>query len=492
MVKVLMRVLKETFVMSLPLAVIMIIVCVFVAPFEEPFYYVRLGVGYVGVVVGQSLFLVGLESSILPIGKEMGKSLIKLKKPVFIIFFGMLFGFFATVAEPALWVLGRQTNLIIDSVNVPLFIMAMSVGVGIFAGFSLFRIMKNLDIRTVFIILYAITFLVIAVVPEQFVALGFDGSGATTGDISVPFLLALGLGVARTLRANNEDDSFGIIGIASVGPILAVFMYGAALRIIHGGIPPEGIYDPSGSPMNFATILLSNLGDAVIALSPLLLAFIPFQLLLIKLPKAAFIRIMMGIVPVFAGLLLFLSSIDFGFAFAGNYIGVVFMDGARPDWFQWLLLGIGFILGVAITLTEPAVTVLGEQLEEMIGIKQMTTRLTLAIGIGFSAMLCIVKIMWQVNILWFLVPLYAIALIMTKFTPKMFVGLAFDSGGVTGGALSSAVLTPLTLGVAQAVAYAAGDEAQSILTNGFGIIAFVSVTPLIAVQVMGIIFSRNR
>ena len=482
-----MRVLKETFITSLPLAIIFVAVTVFVAPFENAFDYVRLLGGYIGVVVGQSLFLMGLDQCVLPIGKEIGASLIKLKKAAVIIFFGVIFGFFATVAEPALWVLARQTNIIVEAIHVTLFVAILGVGIGIFVGFALFRIMKNIDIRMVFAVLYGLIFLMIFFVPQQFVALAFDGSGATTGDISVPFVMALGIGVATSMRKSGCDDSFGIIGLASVGPILAVFIYGIILRIIHGGMPPEGIYAPGQLSVNIPTLLGASLSDTLIALLPLMLAFLPFQFFLIKMHRKAFTRIMRGIVPVFAGLLIFLFSIDFGFAFVGSYIGEVFMDASRAYWFRFLLLGVGFVLGLAITLTEPAVTILGEQLEEMIGLKRMTTRLTLGIGIGLAVMLAVVKIMYEINILWFLVPLYAVALVLMKFTPRFFVGLAFDSGGVSGGALSSAVLTPLTLGIAQAVATAAGPNAQSILTNGFGVIAFMSVTPLIAIQVLGMV-----
>ena len=491
--KEVLQTLKATFITSLPLAIIFIIVCGFIAPFSDPFDYVRLSVGYVGVVVGQSLFLIGLEHSVLPIGKEIGLSLVKIKKVAFIIMFGVIFGFFATVAEPALWVLARQTNMIVNAVAVPGFVIIMSAGVGAFVGFALWRIMKDLNIRAVFGVLYVITFLVIVFVPEEFIALAFDGSGATTGDISVPFVLALGMGASTALskQGGNKDDSFGIIGIASVGPILAVFLYGIVLRFIHDGMPPESIYDPGALPTDVFLVLSASLVDSLIALVPLLAAFLPFQFFLIKMKKKPFLRIMSAILPVFAGLLIFLFAIDFGFAFAGGYIGEVFMDATRPDRFRWFLLIIGFILGVAITLTEPAVTLLGEQLEEMTGLKSMTTRMTLAFGIGASAILAIVKIMLEINILVFLIPLYACALIMMKFTPKFFVGLAFDSGGVSGGALSSAVLTPLTLGIAQAVAIAAGPDAQSILTNGFGIIAFISVTPLIAIQILGIVYGRR-
>lgn len=487
-----LKTIKETFISSLPLAIIMIIITVFVAPMEDKFNYVKLIIGYASVVIGQSLFLVGLDKSILPIGKMVGNSLVKLKKTIFIIVFGFLFGLLATVAEPALAVLARQTNMIMSIVDTMTFIWITSTGIGVFVGFALFRIMKNINIKIVFAAFYIVIFLTVIFVPNEFIALAFDGSGATTGDVSVPFILVLGLGVSATIsKYKTNDDTFGIIGIASIGPILAVFVYGIILKIKNNGIiPPANVYSPE-TVDSLGNIIISNLSDVALAILPIIILFIPFQLTLIKLPKKEFIKIFLGTIPVYFGLLIFLSGIDYGFAFAGKYMGEVFFAATRPEWFKWLLLIIGFILGASITLSEPAVTVLGDQLEEITNghIKNLTIRFTLAIGIGFASLLSMLKIITQINILYFLVPLYLIALIMMKFTPNLFVGLAFDSGGVSGGALTSAFLTPLTLGVAQAVAEGAGATAQSVLTNGFGIIAFVSVTPLISVQLLGILYN---
>lgn len=482
--------LKEVFLSSLPLAVIIIIVCGVIAPFDNAKDYGKLIIGYFSVILGQTLFLDGLNISILPIGKLVGGSLIKLKKPVFIIFFGLVFGLLATVAEPALSVLARQANMIMPIMNETVFIWILGAGIGVLVGFSLFRIMKDLNIKVVFAILYLITFLMIIFVPQEFIALAFDGSGATTGDISVPFILALGLGVSTTLsKHKSNEDSFGIIGLASVGPILALFIYGIILNMKYKGVlPPEQVYDP-GALSSVIEIIIGNLKGVALALLPVILVFIPFQIFLIKQPKKEFIHIILGTIMVFVGLHIFLSGIDYGFAFTGKYIGEVFLDPSRPEWFKWLILIVGFILGAAITLAEPAVTVLGEQLEEITNghIKKHTIRVTLAIGIGFASLLSMVKILTETNILYFLVPLYIIAIIMMKFTPKLFVGLAFDSGGVSGGALTSAFLTPMTLGMAQAVA-ATSKGSSSILINGFGIIAFISVTPLIAVQFLGIVY----
>lgn len=483
--------LKEVFFSSLPLAIIIIIVCVFIAPLNNRADYIKLIVGYFSVVVGQAVFLIGLNVSILPIGMLVGGSLIKLKKAAFIIFFGLVFGLLATVAEPALTVLARQTNMVMPIINETIFIWILGMGIGVMVGFSLYRIMKDLNIKIVFAVLYIFTFIVLIFVPNEFIALAFDGSGATTGDISVPFILALGLGISVTMsKHKSNDDSFGIIGLASIGPILALSIYAIILNINYKGVlPPEQLYAP-GTEITVREILSGNFMGVALALIPIVLIFLPFQFFLIKQPKKDFINILLGAIVVFIGLMIFLSGIDYGFAFAGKYIGEAFMDPSRPEWFKWLLLLIGYILGAAITLSEPAVTVLGEQLEEITNghIKKLTIRMTLAIGIGFASLLAMVKILTEVNILWFLVPLYAIALIMMKFTPKLFVGLAFDSGGVSGGALTSAFLTPLTLGVAQSVAQRSTSGGQSILVNGFGIIAFISVTPLIAVQFLGIVY----
>ncbi len=475
---------------SLPFAAI-VILCLCLRPMDSVFDYLRIFIGYLAVVVGQSLFLIGLESSILPIGRMVGASFSRYNNLFFILSFGFVFGLLATVAEPALSVLARQIGGILPIVSSTLFIWITGTGIGIGVAAALLRIVKNGNIKWVFFGFYVLVFLLVAFSPEEFVALAFDGSGATTGDVSVPFILALGIGISATVsKTKTNDDSLGIIGISSVGPIVAVLLYGIVLRAKCGGaLPPAEEYTMSfGNTL--AYVFRGNITDVALAVLPIVLISIPFLLFFLKLPKREFLKLMLGVIPVYLGLLIFLSGIDYGFAFVGQYIGKIFFDAARPDWFPYLLLIVGFILGAAITVSEPAVTVLGVQIEELTNghIRGMTIRITLSLGIGVASLLSVLKILTEINILWFLVPLYAIALIMMKFTPQLFVGLAFDSGGVTGGALTSAFLTPLTLSIAQSVAEAKGG-ALSILTNGFGIISFISVTPLIAIQALGIIYN---
>lgn len=481
---------RETFFSSLPLAVI-ILICLLVAPLPSATDYLKIAVGYVCVVLGQALFLVGLETSILPIGRMVGGSFAKYNRLAFVLLFGFVFGLLATVAEPALSVLAKQIGLIMPVVSSTLFIWITGTGIGVGVAVALVRIVKNLNIKLVFAVLYGIIFLLVLFAPPEFIALAFDGSGATTGDVSVPFILALGLGISATFsRGKTNDDSLGIIGIASAGPIVAVLVYGMILKASNGGtLPPENAYDMTAH-RGLGGILLDNLGDVALAVLPIVLISAPFLLLLLKLPRKTILKLMLGVIPVYVGLLTFLSGIDFGFGFVGQYIGQIFFAPERGEGFKWLLLPVALVLGAAITVSEPAVTVLGDQIEELTNghIKNMTIRITLAIGIGAASLLSVLKILTEVNILYFLVPLYAVSLLMMMFTPKLFVALAFDSGGVTGGALTSAFLTPLTLSIAQSVAEARGG-ALSILTNGFGIISFISVTPLIAIQALGILYS---
>lgn len=483
-------ILKDTTISSLPL-VFIIIVCLFISPLDSAGGYLRIVVGCISVIIGQALFIVGLESSILPIGRMVGSSFSKYNNLLFIIFFGFVFGLLATVAEPALSVLSRQISGILPVINSTLFIWITGAGIGLGVAVALLRIVKNGSIKKLFFILYVLVFALVVFAPEEFVSIAFDGSGATTGDVSVPFILVLGIGISNTFsKSKTNDDSLGIIGISSVGPILAILLYGIIVKFRNGGVIPLETEYVIQNSTTLGNIVLGNLKDVALAILPIVLMSLPFLIFLLKIPKKEIFTLILGVMPLYLGLLIFLSGIDYGFEFVGRYIGSLFFGESLPYWFRWMLLPVAFVLGIAITVSEPAVTVLGNQIEDLTNghIKNISIRCTLAIGIGFAALLSVLKILTGINILYFLVPLYTISLIMMKFTPTLFVGLAFDSGGVTGGALTSAFLTPLTLSIAQSVAISNGTK-MSVLTNGFGIISFISVTPLIAVQALGIIYN---
>lgn len=484
----LLKTIKDTFFSTIPLLLV-VVVCLIISPLDNPSNYIKIIVGYFSIIVGQALFLVGLDNSIIPIGHLVGSSFSKYNNLFFVLTFGFVFGLLATVAEPALAVLARQVSGVLPVINNTVFIWITSTGIGIGVAIALLRIIKNINVKLVFGVLYALIFLLVIFAPNEFIALAFDGSGATTGDVSVPFILALGIGISASFSKNkSEDDSLGIIGIASAGPIIAVLLYGIILKIVGGGLPSENEYVMSiGS--NYGLIFLNNTLDVALAVLPIVVIAVPALVFLIKIPKKEVVKLLVGIVPVYIGLLIFLTGIDYGFEFVGQYIGKIFFDSSKPEAYRYILLIIGFVLGFAITISEPAVTVLGSQIEDLTNghIKKSSIKYTLALGIAVASLLCVLKILTKTNILYYLVPLYIISIVLMKFTPKLFVALAFDSGGVTGGALSSAFLTPLTLSIATEVAKSSGTT-MSILTEGFGMISFISVTPLIAIQVLGIIY----
>ena len=325
----LLKTIKDTFLSSLPL-VLIIAICIIISPLSSLLDYFKILIGYVSVIVGQSLFLVGLDNSIIEIGHIVGSSFSKYKNFFIIISFGFIFGLFATVAEPALSVLARQINSILPILSGTIFIWITAFGIGVGVAIALLRMVKNINVKWTFTILYALVFILVIFSPNEFISIAFDGSGATTGDVSVPFILALGIGISTSLSKNKtNDDSFGIIGISSVGPIITVLLYGIILNRLNGGVLPK----PNDYVMiigdNFGVVILNNLLDVALAILPIVAISIPFLLFLIKLPKKKIIRLLLGVIPVYLGLLIFLSGIDYGFAFVGQYIAKIFFNDIK-------------------------------------------------------------------------------------------------------------------------------------------------------------------
>ena len=261
----LLKTIKSTFISSLPLAIV-IILCLCFFPLNSFTDYVKIIIGYLSVIVGQALFLVGLDVSILPIGHMVGNSFSKYNNLFFILGFGFVFGLLATVAEPALAVLARQINGILPLINNTLFIWITGAGIGVFVAIALLRMVKNVNIKLIFGVFYAIVFILIPFSPPEFISIAFDGSGATTGDVSVPFILALGIGISASIsKSKTNDDSFGIVGIASIGPIISVLIYGIILKAFKGGnsfVENEYLISETAE---FLPILLGNLVDVALA-----------------------------------------------------------------------------------------------------------------------------------------------------------------------------------------------------------------------------------
>lgn len=472
----LFRYLKEVFIASLPLLAIMLVVIGIAFPLQEVSQNIQIIVGYIGVVIGQAIFLVGLDYSILEIGKLVGGSITKFKKIIFIILFAFLFSVLATVAEPGIAVLATQVSDINPLIVHPIFIWITSLGLGALVGVAVYRLVRGLSMKKIFFFFYLALIILIFFVPNQFQALGFDASGAATGAISVPFVLALGVGVSHTVsKTHASEESFGIVGIGAIGPIITVYIYG----LIIGNNDILLQYKPG--EIELINVLIQNLSAVSLAIFPIVIVFFVYQAFFIKLPRKKLLQIALATAVVFVGLFIFLAGTDYGLAFAGKHIGEAFI-GTNA---QWVLLPVSFLLGFSITLSEPSVVVFCEQVEELTNgsISKTLIKIALAVSVGLASFLGIIKVFYDINILYLIVPLYVIAIGLIYFTPTLFVGLAFDGGTVSAGAITSAFLTPLMLGASQAIGH------QNILVSGLGILGFISVMPRIVVQLLGIVYT---
>ncbi|MFA5659961.1 MAG: DUF1538 domain-containing protein [Bacilli bacterium] len=471
-----LRYLKDVFISSLPLLAIIVLVTVIIFPVKTSGEVMQLVIGYTGVVIGQAIFLVGLDYSVMPIGNLIGSSIAKLNKIAFILMFAFLFSLLAAIAEPGITVLGGQVSGVSPKINSPFFIFIVSFGLGVLTAVAVYRLIKDISMKKIFFFFYLVLIILIFFVPTEYQALGFDASGAATGAISVPFVLALGVGLSHTVgHHKSTEESFGIVGIAAIGPIIAVYVYGLILGNANDLMP----YTPGN--VTLVGSLLNNLPAVALAVFPLVAIFLFFQSFFIKLPRRKVIQIIIASIVVFVGLYIFIVATDYGLAFAGSYTGREFMVNRT---YQMILLPISFVLGFAITLSEPSVVVFAQQVDELTAgaISKKVIKVALGISVGLAAFLGLIKVMTDVSILWFIVPLYAITIGLIFFTPTLFVGLAFDGGTVSAGAITSAFLIPLTLGASQALGH------DNILTSGLGILAFISVMPRIVVQILGIIY----
>jgi len=498
-----LRQLRDITLQSLPLAILITLLLVFIKPMNID-NIVTLIVSFVMVLVGQTFFLLGLEKSILPMGEYVGTNLAKLKKMIFIVLFGLIFGLFSSMAEPALMVIAKQYSFIDSSINLWLIIFIVSFGVGVSVAFALYKIAKNIPLKWIFLISYGLIIILCIFVKPEFIGISFDISGATTGDLSTPFIITLGVGVARTISSKKHDNEFGLIGIASIGPLLAFLIFG----VIKSMVAPTIIEDLNlitTTDSTFLSILLTDMLDCFLALLPVLIIFFIFNAFFVKLPRKKTLGLIIASIVVYFGLLIFLVGVDYGFTMAGKHFGEAFVNNGNnntiffglvnlgdTNWFKWLLLPVSFLLCFFITLCEPSIKVLANQVEEITqgSINKKVLTYALAIGIGLAGLLCILNILLDISILYFIVPLYIISLVLTIPSSNLFIGVAFDSGGVTGGAITSAFLVPMCLSVAQQVTSHMNNPAYELLKSGFGIIGYMSITPVILVLSLGLIYDK--
>ena len=468
---------KETVFSVLPITLIVLILGLTIAPLESEMIWSFI-VGAVFVIIGMSLFSLGAEISMIQMGEKIGASITKQRNIWLIVIVSFILGIIVTIAEPDLLVLAEQLS---DAINEYVLIVTIGVGVGIFLVIALLRIVFQIKLRTLLLIFYPIVFLIGIFVPENFLSVAFDSGGVTTGPITVPFIMALGIGVASLSNKNNAEDSFGLIALCSIGPIISVFilgMFNDTSELVYDSV----LYSPTGENilLTFIKEIPAYMSEVAIALAPVFVFFLIYQFAILKLPTKQLIKIIIGLVYDYIGLVIFLTGVNVGFLPAGNMIGSLI--GISK--YSWVLIPIGILVGFFIVAAEPAVHVLNSQVEEISGgtIKKRNMLIALMCGTGLSLAFSMIRVLTGISIWWFIVPVYAIAIILTFFVPKVFTSVAFDSGGVASGPMTATFLLPFAIG-------ASNSLGGNIMSDAFGVVAMVAMTPLVTIQLMGLFYA---
>ena len=430
------------------------------------------------LILGIALFNLGADLAMTPMGEHIGIGLTKTKKLSLLLIVCFAMGVLITVAEPDLTVLATQVK---DIINPTVLTVSVGVGVGIFLLLSVLKIVFRKQLSTLlmffYMLLFALTSLVVINGNADFLALAFDSGGVTTGPITVPFIMALGVGIAITLGGRNvEENSFGLIAMCSIGPILAVTVLGIfAKGNITYKLPDYSIDAHLGE--NFGTALLSVAKEVIIAIGLISLFFFVLQVIFLKLPRRKLIQIIIGIAYTVVGLVIFLTAVNVGFMPIGYKMGTELAKNS-----PWIIIVFGFVLGTVVVLAEPAVHVLNKQVEEITGgtVSKSSMMIALSVGVGISIGLSMLRIVLDFSILYYLIPGYFISLGLSFFIPGLYTAIAFDSGGVASGPLTSSFILPFAVGVCCML-----EGESKIMSNAFGVVAMVAMTPLITIQLLG-------
>lgn len=467
---------KEALASVLPITGIVLLLSVSIAPLSAG-TMVMFIFGALMLILGMGLFTVGVDMSMMPMGEGIGVEISKSRRLALPLALCFLLGALITIAEPDLQVLARQ----VPSIPNNTLIFSVAAGVGLFLAIALIRTVFSIRLSHMLLIAYGLTFLLTVLVPEDFIPVSFDSGGVTTGPITVPFIMAMGIGLT-SLRSdkNSQSDSFGLIALCSVGSVLAVLILGIFFAPQDASSSTIKIVEIASTTEAFQSILHAlpeYAAEVAKAMIPIAAMFALFQLIRRRFHRRQIGRIIVGLIYTYIGLVLFLTGANEGFMSSGYLIGQAIANSAR----SWLLVPIGMVIGYFIVAAEPAVHVLNKQVEEItsgsITAKEM--QIGLSIGVSLSVGLAMLRIITGISIMWFMIPGYALALVMTFFVSDMFTGVAFDSGGVASGPMTATFLSPLAMGACEALG-------GNMLTDAFGIVAMVAMTPLVTIQLLGL------
>lgn len=474
--------LKEALASVVPVALIVLALSFTVAPLPAG-TVLTFVMGTVLLILGMALFSLGAEVAMTPLGEYAGSRLTKKRNLKLLIAASFILGLIITIAEPDLTVLATQ----IPSIPNAVLIGAVSIGVGVFLVVSILRVVFQINLKWLLIGCYAVVFALSIFAPSSFIAVAFDSGGVTTGPITVPFIMAFASGVASIRSdANAEEDGFGMVALCSVGPILAVMILSMVFRPDGAGFSiTEAVQLADTFELRdmFLHSLPHYMAEIAVALAPILIFFLIMQFSMLKLPLHEMTRIGVGSLYTFIGLVLFLTGANVGFMPVGSLLGNTLAQMSV----KWLIVPIAMVIGYFIVAAEPAVHVLARQVADATdgSIRPKALKTSLSIGVAVSCGLAMLRVLTGISIYYMLVPGYAVAIILAFIVPPIFTAIAFDSGGVASGPMTATFLLPFAMGACVTLG-------GNVITDAFGVVAMVAMTPLIAIQVMGLIYKIRQ
>ena len=471
----------ESLFSVLPIVIIVFILCLYISPMQPDLLLTFL-VGAMMLIIGMGLFSLGAEQSMTPIGNQIGTALTRTKNLPLILAVSFLLGFAITIAEPDLQVLAQTVPHISNTV----LLITVGAGVGFFMSVCMLRILTGMRLRLLLIFFYAIIFLLAFFADKNFLGIAFDSGGVTTGPMTVPFILALGLGVSNVRSDKNaEADSFGLVALCSIGPVLAVlilgFFYKDNAAVADLSTASYGTTTDIGYA--FLHAIPHYLKETAIAMLPIIVIFFLFQFTLLHLDSRNLGKIMIGLLYTYIGLVLFLTGVNIGFSALGAELGAALSSGKSVWWLVPLAMAIGWF----IISAEPAVAVLEKQIETVSAgaIPGLVIKRSLSIAIALAMGLSMIRVLTGISLFWFLIPGYTTALILTFFVPDIYTAIAFDSGGVASGPMTATFMLQFFMGASIALG-------GNVLQDAFGVVALVAMMPLVSIQLVGLFYECKQ
>jgi len=466
---------KESAISVLPFFLIILILYFIFLPFNLA-TTLAIFISTLIMIIGMSLFNIGVDMSTMKMGGYVGSHLSSSRKLSFMSILSFILGFMVTISEPDLMVLAEQVPGISSKWII---LITVSLGTGIFLLLSTIRTIFRMSLKKILIVSYVLCLILCLFAPNNFLPLSYDAIGVTTGAMSVPFIMAFGLGICAVRSGkNNQEDGFGLIALASIGPVIALLIVSLFIRT-DGSISSETVsnietFSQLGS--SFFHSLFSYLKEVFIVIVPIFIFFLIYNFKYLNLPKSTILRMFFGLIYSYLGLVVFLTGVTVGYLPTADILGYTIAHGEA----KWWLIPISLVIGAVMVFVEPAVHVLNKQVEDITGgiIRRKTMLIGLSIGVAIAMLIVVFRSLLAIDFLYVLVPLTVLLVVLSLHCPNLFMGIAFDSGGVAAGSLTASFVLPFVIGICKAM------NVDSML-YGFGTVAIVAIVPTIVIQIMG-------